>query len=321
MDVPAPSLITLTPNPALDLTTAVDRMLPGHKLRCGAVRRDPGGGGVNVARMLHRLGASVQAWLLVGGEPGRSVVEALGQEGVPTRTWAMHGSTRENLTVLETATGAEYRLVLPGPDAEPDVWHHCVQALDELASPPRWLIASGGLLPGMPADSYARLLSAQRARGVRVALDCSGAPLAAALAGGVDLVKPSLRELRELLGEPLDTPDAQHAAVRRLIETGRSAVVALSLGDQGAVLATRDGMWRAPALPVPSVQGTTGAGDCFLAALVWALDQDLDPAQALQWGVAAATASLGAPGTALAQVPTVRRLREQVHVQAVHPAP
>lgn len=310
-----PALITLTPNPALDLATTTDRVAPTHKLRCGPVQRFAGGGGINVARVLHRLGSDVQAWALAGGAAGAQVRQLLADAGVATAIQPIAGDTRENFSVVETATGQEFRFVLPGPTLQTTEWQACLEAVDALAtqpSAPRWLIASGSLPPGVPPDFYARLAPGARARGTRLVVDTSGLPLAAALQAGVALVKPSLRELREVLQQPLERPADWCAAAQALVHAGQAEIVALSVGEQGAVLATREGVWQAPALSVSAATGTTGAGDCFLAALVWALDRGDAPPEALRWGVAAGAAALLAPGTALAQAADVQRLVRSV---------
>lgn len=307
------ALITLTPNPALDLSTTTERLQPTHKLRCGPVQRFAGGGGINVARVLHRLGADVQARALVGGAAGTQIGQLLAAEGVPAQLQAIAGDTRENFSVLETATGQEYRFVLPGPAVRAAEWQECLDALAALPQPaPRWIVASGSLPPGVPDDFYARVAQAAQARGVQVALDTSGAALSAALRTGVALVKPSLRELRELVQQPLAQAQAWCRAAQSLVRSGAAAMVALSVGDQGAVLATREGVWQAPALPVLAATGTTGAGDCFLAALLWALDRNLPPPEALRWGTAAGAAALLSPGTSLAQAADVHRLLAEV---------
>lgn len=307
-----PALITLTLNPALDLATTTDHVAPTHKLRCGPVQRFAGGGGINVARVLHRLGADVCAWALAGGAAGTQVRQLLAAEGVPTLLQPISGDTRENFSVVETTTSQEFRFVLPGPTLQPAEWQACLDALATHTPPPRWLIASGSLPPGTPDDFYARLAQALSGGGVRVVVDTSGPPLAAALQAGVALVKPSVRELRELVQQPLEQAADWCAAAQSLVHSGAAETVALSLGEQGAVLATRAGVWQAPALNVPATTGTTGAGDCFLAALVWALDRGDTPAEALRWGVAAGAAALLHPGTTLAQVSDVQRLVHSV---------
>ena len=307
-----PALITLTLNPALDLATTTDHVAPTHKLRCGPAQRFAGGGGINVARVLHRLGADVCAWALAGGAVGTQVRQLLAAEGVPTLLQPISGDTRENFSVVETTTSQEFRFVLPGPTLQPAEWQACLDALATHTPPPRWLIASGSLPPGTPDDFYAQLARAASGRGVRVAVDTSGPPLAAALQAGVALVKPSLRELRDLLQQPLEQAADWCTAAQSLVHSGAADIVALSVGEQGAVLATHEGVWQAPALNVPATTGTTGAGDCFLATLVWALDRGDAPAEALRWGVAAGAAALLHPGTTLAQADDVRRLVRSV---------
>jgi len=307
-----PALITLTLNPALDLATTTDHVAPTHKLRCGPVQRFAGGGGINVARVLHRLGADVCAWALAGGAAGTQVRQLLAAEGVPTLLQPISGDTRENFSVVETTTSQEFRFVLPGPTLQPAEWQACLDALATHTPPPRWLIASGSLPPGTPDDFYAQLARAASGRGVRVAVDTSGPPLAAALQAGVALVKPSLRELRDVMQKPLEHAADWCTAAQSLVHSGAADIVALSVGEQGAVLATREGVWQAPALNVPATSGTTGAGDCFLATLVWALDRGDAPAEALRWGVAAGAAALLHPGTTLAQADDVRRLVRSV---------
>ena len=306
--------VTVTLNPALDVSTAVDRISPAHKLRCDDPVVHPGGGGINVARVLRRFGADVLALYPTGGPTGERLSQLVVAEGVPGLYLPIAGDTRESFTVRERSTGQELRFVLPGPRLVPSEWEAALQRLRELPTPPRYLVASGSLPPGVPDDFYARLACLARERGSLLALDSSGPPLAAALEEGVWLVKPSLRELGELAGRPLDTAADRRAAAQDLVTRGRAQAVALSLGEQGALLATRDGTWFAPALAVP-VLSTIGAGDSFLAGLLWAHDKGNDWPQALASAMACGAAALSAPGTALSHPQDVDRLRRQVLVQ------
>ena len=314
--------LTLTLNPALDLSTTTAHLEHTHKLRCGPMLRHPGGGGINVARVLHRLQADVQAWHLSGGVTGAHTCQLLAAEGVAMQALPIAGTTRENMSVLETRSGHEYRFVLPGPCVSEPEWQDCLAQL--ATQTPRWLVASGSLPPGVPEDFYARLIEQTRANSThagdagpsRIVLDTQGPALVAALQAGVYLVKPSLRELRELTGAALTDAAQWRAAARALVRSGQAEMVALSAGEHGAVLATREGVWQACALPIAASSGTTGAGDCFLAALLWALDQGAAPGEALRWGVAAGSASLLAPGSALAEASEVHRLQRQVVLQA-----
>jgi 6-phosphofructokinase 2 len=175
------------------------------------------------------------------------------------------------------------------------------------------VVASGSLPPGVPADFYARVARLCRDRGARLVLDASGPALAAALACGVYLVKPNLRELSELLGETLDDPGAWQAAAKRLVDDGSAEVVALSLGHRGALLTTADGAWQADALPV-QVASAVGAGDSFVGGMVSALQGGEGLQTAFGWAMAAASATLLTSGTALCRAEDVRRLRGQVAI-------
>ena len=131
------ALITLTLNPALDLATTTHKVAPTHKLRCGPVQRFAGGGGINVARVLHRLGADVLAWALAGGAAGAQVNQLLADECVPVVLQPIAGDKRENFSVVETSTGQEFRFVLPGPTLHSAEWQACLHALTTQQPPPR----------------------------------------------------------------------------------------------------------------------------------------------------------------------------------------
>nr|WP_238361327.1 1-phosphofructokinase family hexose kinase [Burkholderia thailandensis] len=306
-----PEIVTITPNPAVDVATAVERVTDTRKLRCGPARRDPGGGGINVARVLTRLGADCSAVYLAGGGTGLALHRLLADEGVRARCVDIAGETRENFSVLETSTGREFRFVLPGPALAPHEWPRCVDALARLADASRYLVMSGSLPPGMPDDCYGRLVRIARARGVRTAVDTSGPALAAALDAGVYLVKPSLGELRALTGLPLEDDGARLAAARAIVGSGRAQIVALTLGDAGALVVSRDDAVRLPGVKV-AVRSAIGAGDSFVAGLVAALDRGAGIADASRYALATASASLLSEGTALCTKEDVERIYREL---------
>lgn len=306
-------ILTVTMNPAVDVSTSVDKVLDTHKLRCSPAQRYAGGGGVNVARVVQRLGGDCVAFYPAGGTTGELLRQLLDAEGVRSRCLALDEATRENFTVGETSSGREFRFVLPGPTLAPAQWQACLAQIDAPEAAPRYLVLSGSLPPGVPVDFYARLVGPARARGTCVVLDSSGPALAAALHAGVDIVKPSLRELRELTGQPLAGESEWRAAAQQIVDQGQARMVALSLGAEGALLVTADASWRAPGLPVP-VCGATGAGDSFVGAMVWALACGADLPQALRYGVAGGSATLLSSGTALCQKADVERLCREVRL-------
>ena len=309
-----PRFVTFTPNPALDVSTSVDRLVDAHKLRCEAPQMHPGGGGINVARVLHRLGADVLAIWPCGGLTGERLHGLLNAEGVPDQRLVMDDETRESFTVHETTSGREFRFVLPGPTLTAAQWESALTCLRQ--TPAKWIVSSGSLPPGVPVDGHAQVARMARERGARMVVDSSGAALAAALAEGVWLVKPSLRELAEFTGLALDGPQQQRQAAHLLIERGQARMVALSLGSRGAMLVTAEQCLVAEALPV-QVASSVGAGDSFLAALVWALDCSTPLDGALATAMAAGAAAVMAQGTGLCQPQDVQSLRPQVKVQAL----
>jgi 6-phosphofructokinase 2 len=308
------AILTVTPNPAIDLSASTQTVTPEHKLRCTDVRRDPGGGGINVARVLTRFGVRCRALYPAGPVLGRLLRQLLDDEGVSSIPVEIAGETRESFTVLEHASGREYRFVLSGPQLQRSEWQACLDAVATLPEAPAWVVASGSLPAGVPDDFFARLARAARARGARMVLDTSGPPLAAALEEGVYLSKPNLRELRELTGLPLEAEQDWVRAAQALVQTGRAEMVALSLGHRGALLAARGATLRAPALQV-AIASTVGAGDSFVAAMLYRLAAGGSLDEALRYGVAGGTAALLAPGTRLALPEDTGRLAQQVEVQ------
>lgn len=307
------AILTVTVNPALDVSTSTQTVHDTHKLRCSAAQFHPGGGGINVARVLHRLGSDCLALYAAGGVTGERLGQLLDAERVPRHCLPIAQETRESFSVHEFSTGLDYRFVLPGPTLSPAETDAFAACLDALPTPPRYLVASGSLPPGVPVDFHGRLAHWAQARGVRFVLDSSGPALAGALAAGVHLVKPSLRELRELTGQALDTAADRLAATRQIIGAGQARIVALSLGEDGALLVTADRALRARSVQV-EVASTIGAGDSFVGGLVWALDREADLEQAFRYGIAAGAAALLTPGTSLCQPADVERLSQQVVV-------
>ena len=308
-------IVTITPNPAVDLSTSVERIVPVHKLRGTSQRRDPGGGGINVARVIKRLGGDVSAIYPVGGATGDLLRRLLDKENVPSQTFAISEETREDFFVNELSTGRPFRFILPGPTLNDMEWQECLTLLSRIEPFPRFVVASGSLPRGVPNDFYARLTRIVKQRGARMILDTSGPALAAAVTEGLDLIKPNLREMRELAGrEPTDASEWEDAA-KALIDRGKVAIVALTMGHLGAVLVTLDQVLRAEPLPIAPVSAV-GAGDSFLGALLWQLASGADLEKSFRYAVAAGAAALLNLGTSLCLSDDVKRLAQQVVLKA-----
>ena len=298
-------ILTLTLNPAIDIACATPQVVPQHKLRTHGERMDPGGGGVNVARVLHELGAPATAMILSGGVFGRHLEELIAAEGVACQPIPIAGNTRISMTVHDEAAGSEYRFVGEGPQVQPP---EIAAALTQADAD--WLVISGSLPRGIATDMLARLVRVAHEAGRRVVLDTSGPALRAALGHGLALIKPSLREFEELVGYPLPTAAAQDEAALRLVREGAAERIAVSLSAEGALLATQSGVVRRPAIPVKAI-GTVGAGDSFLAAMTLALARNEAPESALAWGLAAGAAAVMSTGTARPERATIEALRKR----------
>lgn len=305
-----PRIVTLTMNPALDITTSVDVVRPTEKLRCSATRYDPGGGGINVARIAQVLGGSVFAVFPAGGSHGGLLVRLLSDERLPCAHIPIAASTRESFTVNEITTGRQYRFVLPGPQLTSADQQRCLQELRFAARSAEFVVASGSLPPGVPADYYQRVADVCRQLDARFVLDTSGGGLRH-ICHGVFLLKASVRELQECAGRELVTESAQLGAARELIDRGLAQAVVVSLGSHGALLTTRDTSERFSAVPMGHGSGV-GAGDAMVAAITVGLCRGWSLAEAVRLGIAAGAAMLLTPGTAACERADVERLFEQV---------
>ena len=249
-----------------------------------------------MSRVLHELGGDTLAVLAAGGASGRVLEEMLDEAGVKRRSVLIKGRTRVSLNVLDCQSGLEYRFVPEGPTLTEAEWLAVLAAVVD--TPGEWLIASGSLPHGVPDDAYAQVARIAARRGQRFVLDSSGVALKAALdQGGLELVKPSLNELEHVLGCELKDPARQDAEAMALVRRGTARLIAVTLGRDGALLATPDGVLRMPAMDVP-MRSSVGAGDAFLAATTLALARGCTPREALAWGTAAGATTITCAGTA-----------------------
>ena len=284
--------LTLTMNPSLEIATSVPRVVDTDKLRCTPEQSAPGGGGINVARVINNMGGKSIAAFPFGGFTGKRLCTLLEKEDVTICGTQVESETRQCFSVHETSTARDFRFVLPGHTLSVQDVQMCLDRLRALDPPPRYLVASGSLPPGVPQDFYVTLGKIAAALGSLFVLDTYGAPLAQALAaGGIYLIKPSLSELVELTGQKLATEQARLNAAQAIIDAGQSTLVAISLGNQGALLVSARGAWRAAGIPVQPVS-TVGAGDSFVGGMSWALSRSMALEDAFRHAIACATGTV-----------------------------
>lgn len=305
-------IVTLTLNPAIDGAAEADQVHPIRKVRTWDERYDPGGGGINAARVVRELGGSALAIYLSGGVTGPILDALVEAAGLRSTRVTIAGHTRISHTVHEHRTGQEFRFVPQGPLVEAAEWQRCLDVLRNHDC--RFLLASGSLPRGVPADFYCKVADIARKSGARFVLDTSGDALKVTLQTGVHLVKPSLGELEDLLGSKLPTAAEQEAGAARLVTGGMAEIVALTLGRDGAVLATREGVWRVDGISV-SQKSAVGAGDSFLAAMTLALSEGRSPVDAFARGVAAGTAAVMTMGTELCRKSDIESIYSRIQQQ------
>jgi 1-phosphofructokinase len=312
-------MVTLTANPSMDRTVTLETPLTrGGVHRASSSAVDPGGKGVNVARVIG--GSGVAALAVLPANVGDPLLEAMSAKGVAYSAVPTSGPARTNITVSEIG-GTTTKINEPGATVSKQTRAELRDRILTLAVDAEWVVLSGSLPPGLPVEWYAELVVALRATTAKVAVDTSDEPLLALAdrfpESAPDLIKPNSEELAQLTGyasEELESaaaqgdPSAAVAAATILVGRGVGAVLA-TLGSAGAVLVTQGGAWYASPPPITAVS-TVGAGDSSLAGYILADVENCSDADKLRRAVAYGTAATALPGTTLP-------LPEQTHPTSV----
>lgn len=285
-------IVTLTPNPSLDRTLEIDALDHGAVLRARSSRVEAGGKGVNVARALAVNGVGARAVLPLGGPEGDHLATLIDELGLETRRVAIAAPVRTNVSLVEP-DGTVTKINASGPELTADEVESLTKTTVAAIDGATWVAACGSLPPGAPDDLYTRLVAAVHDAGGQIAVDTSGAPLAAVVDAGPDVIKPNDEELAAIAGRELATFGDIVAAARDLRQRGVGAVL-VSLGRHGAILVDDDAS-HAFAPPV-TPRSNVGAGDATLAGFLAAGGAGPD---ALRHAVAYGTAAVQLPGTSM----------------------
>jgi 1-phosphofructokinase len=278
-------IVTLTPNPSVDRTVFLEDLTIGSVNRSQRSRSEPSGKGVNVALALHAHGIPVRAVVTAGGPVGAQLRQMLDTAGLKTVIVAIAGEVRSNISLTQP-DGTVTKINEAGPLLSVRERDRLLAAVVTNLSAAAALVCAGSLPSGLPTGWYREVVELARQRGVFVAVDTSGAPLAYSLSGQPDLVKPNVHELAELTGRVSRTLGDVIDAAQEVRTRGARTVLA-SLGSDGAVLVDDNGaLWGHAA--VDRVVSTVGAGDAMLAGYLSSRRSRTDAlATALQWGAAA----------------------------------
>ena len=306
-------IITVTANPALDLSTDAPAVIPDRKLRCTAPLVHPGGGGVNISRAIANLGGTSRALVAHGGTTGQELVALIQAEGLMPESLGIAHPTRQSISVRDGATGLQYRFMLPGPPWSAQDADRARATILEVATDGALILPSGSLPPGLPPGFFPDLAPALAARGARMILDTSGPALtyAARAGAGLFVLRMDTAEAEELTGRTLSDLDDIAALTSELRAAGAAQIVIVAAGAQGTVIDT--GAWRGLTRPpVVVVHSKIGAGDSFMGAFALSLSRGEDPVTACCWGTAAAASAVTTYGTELCRRAEVERFYEQV---------
>ncbi len=302
-------IITLTVNPAIDKSTSVAGIKPHSKLRCTAPIFEPGGGGINVSRVINELGGTSLCMYMAGGPTGNHLknllVEAdMLQQIIPIQAW-----TRENLAVTDTTNHQQYRFGMPGPAVTENEWQTTLNKLKEVLQANDFLVASGSLCPGMPIDFFAQIAALCKKKKVKFILDTSGEALRKGAEAGVYLMKPNLGELAALCGVETISFIELESYAKKFVSEQRCEILVVSLGAQGALMVTQN-VTEYIAAPVVYQKSTIGAGDSMVAGMVFALAHGKSLSEMVKYGVACGTAATMTQGTQLCKKDDVEQLNE-----------
>lgn len=312
------SILTLTVNPSLDLTTSTDEVENHSKLRCGPPRYDPGGGGVNVSRAIAKLGAHSKALIAVGGWVGSKLQTLIECENIGAIWFPVDGMTRQDFTVNERSSGKQFRFVLPGPEWSVQQTEALLQKFRSVIvdGPDRfeYVVLSGSLPPGMPDDFYHKIAALAAVEKMKFVLDTSGRSLRAAVCERNHppyIMIMDHAEAEFLAKRPVADLEGLERLAREFHGRGLASIVVLTFSRGGAVAVSGSDCLRVVG-PAVEVVSKVGAGDSFVAGLVVKLASGASLQDACTYAVAAASSAVTTPATELLDGPLTERLFSQM---------
>ena len=306
------SIYTVTLNPALDKTVRVPNFAVDQVNRITWLRQDAGGKGINVSKVIAKLGGESTAIAVLAGQTGQWIANALGENNIKVQAITVPGETRTNLKVVDTERGTHTDINEPGPEVTDDLLNQALADVISKTSDGDIAVLSGSLPRGASTDTYARWTYAMRSAGLKVYLDADGAALSAGLEQKPYFTKPNDHELSAMLNRKLTNVDEIAAAASEIVAGGIDTVC-ISMGGNGAVYASANEVWYASPVKV-KVGSTVGAGDSVVAAFAFADAQGLSTEDALRLAIATGAANVMESGTQAAERSIVDSLIKKVQL-------
>ena len=304
-------IYTVTLNPALDKTVEILSFTVDSVNRITQMRTDPGGKGINVSKVIGKLGSKSIATGILGGATGMAIQSALENMGLESSFHFAEGETRTNLKVVDPACHTNTDINEPGLTVSEDLLNNLLNELLAKLGGEDIVVLSGSLPKGAPKNTYYTWVKACRETKAKVILDADGELLKAGLEAGPYLIKPNNHELSGLLGEKLETPKELERAARSLMDQYGIAKIVVSMGGEGALYVTGDATVYAEGLKVP-VGSTVGAGDSVVAALAVAEEAGMSLEEAVRLSTATGAANVMCSGTQAAEYEVIEGLIPKV---------
>ena len=306
-------IYTVTLNPAIDKTVVIENLSPGQVNRVASVRVDAGGKGINVSKCLRALGADTVAAAILAGSAGKQLEDMLKALNIPVLQVNVPGQSRTNLKIIDPVKKENTDINEPGPKVMPEDLEALRLMLGSKVKKGDSIVLSGSLPAGVEADLYRAWTTYFRELGAAVFLDADGEPMALGIQAGPYMIKPNNHELARLLGKEKLSLEEMCSEGKHLVESGIREVV-ISLGGDGALFVSNEGVFHAEGLSVP-VKSTVGAGDSMVAAMVYSKEKGLDRETAIRLAVAMGAASVMQDGSQSPEKKLVEKLAQNVKLK------
>jgi 1-phosphofructokinase family hexose kinase len=311
-------ILTVTLNPAVDHQIFVDELKLHDTNRVARTEIDAGGKGVNLSRVFAELGGNTLATGFLGGSAGAAVKRVLDLQGVDCDFVEIAGETRTNISVEDNSGKAPTTFNSKGPLISEFEFADLLTHVDRLCRGASWVCMGGSLPPGCAVNSFHELGRLAKKHGCKVLLDADGDPCLEGMRCGPDFIKPNSKEASRLLGRPVHSTEEAIQGARDLLAMlpNPNAIVVISRGEEGAVLACAEGVFLGQTAKVEA-KSTIGSGDSFLGGMLWAMESGQDLATAFRWGLAAGAATAITDGTEIARKLVTQVLFEHCSVVPV----
>lgn len=310
-------IITITLNPAVDKTVEIGNFEEGKLNRISSIRMDAGGKGINVSKVIMSLGGNSRAIGILGGSAGSFIKQYLDTYGIENDFLKINAETRTNLKIIDSVRKTNTDINEPGPQIMQEDLEILEKKVLGNISNDTVLVISGSVPANVDKTIYAKWITAARAVGAKTILDADGELLKNGIQAGPTIVKPNIHELEMLFGTEIGNMQSANKYARGLIEQNGIEVVAVSMGEKGALFLNREHSIFVHGISVDT-KSTVGAGDAMVAALAFCTDRSYDFEKSVRLAAAAGTANVMTTGTQPADHSSIIELERQVKLEYLY---